>query len=72
MGWTRHVVNKNAYKIFVWKSQEKRTLGRSRHRRRWEDNMEMNLREIWCEIWDWIELANRLDFMNTITMLRIF
>jgi hypothetical protein len=34
----------NAYKIFVGKSEGKRSLRRPRHR--WEDNIRMDLREI--------------------------
>jgi hypothetical protein len=34
----------NAYKIFIRKPEGKRPLGRPR--RRWEDNIRMNLREI--------------------------
>jgi hypothetical protein len=36
---------RNAYNISVGKPEWKRPLGRSR--RRWEDNIRMNLREIW-------------------------
>jgi hypothetical protein len=40
---------KNAYRILVEKPEGKRPLGRSR--RRWEDNIRMDLREIgWCGI----------------------
>jgi hypothetical protein len=35
---------KNAYRILVGKPEGKRPLGR--HRRRWEDNIRMDLREI--------------------------
>jgi hypothetical protein len=37
----------NAYTIFVGKPECKRLLGR--HRRRWEDNIEMNLKELGCD-----------------------
>jgi hypothetical protein len=36
---------RNAYKILVGKSEEKTLLGRPR--RIWEDNIRMDLREIW-------------------------
>jgi hypothetical protein len=36
---------RNAYKILVGKPEGKRPLGR--HRRRWEDNIRMDLRKIW-------------------------
>jgi hypothetical protein len=42
---------RNAYKILVRKSGEKRTLGRTRHR--WGDNIKIDLKEIGC----WLDLA---------------
>jgi hypothetical protein len=39
----------------VGKSEGKRPLGRPR--RRWEDNIKMDLEEVVCEGVDWIELA---------------
>jgi hypothetical protein len=46
---------KNAYRILVGKPEGKRPLGRLR--RRWEDNIRMDLGEIgWGGI-DWIDLA---------------
>jgi hypothetical protein len=46
---------RNAYVILMGKPEGKRPLGRSR--RRWEDNIKMNLREIaWCG-GEWINLA---------------
>jgi hypothetical protein len=45
----------NAYRIVVRKSDGKRPLGRPR--RRWEDNMRLDLREIGWGGMDWIELA---------------
>jgi hypothetical protein len=45
----------NAYSIFVIDPEEERPLGRPR--RRWVDNVKMNLREIgWGSI-NWINLA---------------
>jgi hypothetical protein len=44
MGYMR-----NAYKIVVGKSERKRPLGR--HRRRWEDNIRTNLKEIGGKFW---------------------
>jgi hypothetical protein len=53
---TRHVAcwgdTKNAYTVLV-KSQGKNPHGKSRHR--WEDNIEINFREIWCECVDWFQ-----------------
>jgi hypothetical protein len=48
MRWAGHVAcmreKRNAYRILVGKPEGKRPLGRLRHR--WEDNIEMDLREI--------------------------
>jgi hypothetical protein len=40
----------------VGESEGKRPLGRLR--RRWEDNIKMDLQEVGCECMDWIELAH--------------
>jgi len=47
------------YKVLVGKPEEKRPLGRPR--RRWEDNIKMDLQEVECECMDWIELAQDTD-----------
>jgi hypothetical protein len=39
--------------------EEKKSLGRPR--RRWEDNIRMDLREIWWEIVDWMHMAEDRD-----------
>jgi hypothetical protein len=46
---------RNAYRILVGKSDGKRPLGRPR--RRWVDNIKMNLREVGWGGRDWIDLA---------------
>jgi hypothetical protein len=48
------------YRILVGKSGGKRPLGRPR--RRWEDNIMMDLQEEGCGSVDWIELA-RVGYM---------
>jgi hypothetical protein len=62
-----------AYKILVGKPGEKRLLGR--HRRRWEDNIKMDLRETACGGMDWSDLAQNRDqwraVVNTLMKLRI-
>jgi hypothetical protein len=50
MGETR-----NAYRILVGKPEGKKPLGRPR--RRWVDNIKMDLGEIGRDGTDWIELA---------------
>ena len=57
--WTGHVPrkeqNRNAYRVLVGKLEGKRHLGRPR--RRWKDNIKMDLREVGCDPGDWIDLA---------------
>jgi hypothetical protein len=53
--YSTHKENSNAYRILVGKPGEKRPLGRPR--RRWEDNIKMDLREIGWGDMDWIDLA---------------
>jgi hypothetical protein len=50
---------RNAYRILVGKLEGKRPLGRPR--RRWEDNIRMDLREIGWGGMDWIDLAQDRD-----------
>jgi hypothetical protein len=47
------------YKVLVGKPERKRSFGRPR--RRWEDNIKMDLQEIGCGEMDWIELAQDRD-----------
>jgi hypothetical protein len=64
---------KNAYRILVGKPEGKRPL--ERRRRRWEDNIRMDLREIGWGGVDWIDLAQDRDqwrpLMNTVINLRV-
>jgi hypothetical protein len=46
---------RNTYYILFGKSEGKRPLGRLR--RRWEDNIRMDLRQIGWEFGDWMHLA---------------
>jgi hypothetical protein len=46
---------RNAYRILVGKTEGKRPL--ERHRRRWENSIRMDLREIGWGGMDWIDLA---------------
>jgi hypothetical protein len=59
--------------ILVGKLEGKRPLGR--HRRRWEDNVKMDLREIGWDGMDWIDLADDRDqwraLVNTGMSLRV-
>ena len=59
MRWLGHVARigerRGVYRVLVGKSEGKRPL--RRHRRRWEDNIKMDLQEVGCGGRDWIELA---------------
>jgi hypothetical protein len=46
---------RGAYRVLVGKREGKRPLGKPR--RRWEDNIKMDLREVGWEGIDWIDLA---------------
>jgi hypothetical protein len=52
-------LKRNAYRILVGKPEGKRPLGRPR--RRWEDNIRMDHREIGWGDTDWIDLAQDRD-----------
>jgi hypothetical protein len=47
----------------VGRPEEKRPLGRPR--RRWEDNIKMDLQEVGCGDMDWIELAQDRQVAGT-------
>jgi hypothetical protein len=73
-GYVAHMEEKGkAYRILIGKPEGKRPLVRPR--RRWEDNIKMDLREIGWGGVDWIDLA--LDrgqwriLMNTVMNLRV-
>ena len=54
MGETRGV-----YRVLVGRPEGKRLIGRPR--RRWEDNIKMDLQEVRCVGMDWIDLAQDRD-----------
>jgi hypothetical protein len=60
------------YRVLVGKPEGKRPLGRPR--RRWEDNIKMDLQEVVCGCMDRIELAQDRDrwraVVNTVMNLR--
>jgi len=62
MGWARHVARvregRGVYRVLVGKPEGKRPLGRPR--RRWEDNIKMDLQEVGWGM-EWIELAQDRD-----------
>jgi hypothetical protein len=77
MRWTGHVAQigqeRGVYRVLVRKPEGKRQLGR--HRRRWEDNIRMDLQEVGCRGMDWIGLAQSRDrwraIVNAVMNLRV-
>jgi hypothetical protein len=63
MRWAGHVARMGAgrgvYRVLVGKPEGKRPMGRPR--RRWEDNIRMDLQEVGCVCEDWIGLAEDRD-----------
>ena len=61
------------YKFLVGKPEGKRPLGRPR--RRWEDNIKMDLQEVGCGGMEWMELAQDRErwraIVNAIMNLRV-
>ena len=68
MRWAGHVARigeeRGAYRVLVGKPEEKRPLGR--RRRRWVDNIRMDLQEVGCGYVDWIGLAQDRDRWRTL------
>jgi hypothetical protein len=77
MNMAEHVARteevRNTRNSFVGKTQSKKPLGRPR--RRWEDNIEIDLTEIWQKCVHWIHLAQDRDqwraLFYTVTNLRV-
>jgi len=77
MRWAGHVarmgVRRDVYRVLVGKPEGKRPLGRPR--RRWEDNIMMDLEEVGCGGGtEWIKLAQDMDkwraLVNSVMSLR--
>ena len=68
MRWAGHVARMDekrwAYRVLVGKPEGKRPLGRPR--RRWVDNIGMDLQEVGCGYVDWIGLAQDRDRWRTL------
>jgi hypothetical protein len=77
MRWAGHVAlmgeGRRVYRVLVGRPEGKRPLGR--HRRRWEDNIKMDLKEIGINGANWIQLAqDRVQWracVNTVMNLRV-
>jgi len=52
-------VRRGVYSVLVWKYEGRRSFGRPR--RRWENNIKMDLQEVGCRCIDRIELAQGRD-----------
>ena len=65
--------SRNAYRVLEEKPEGKRPLGRPRCR--WEDNINMDLREVGCDPGDWIGLAKDKDewraYVRAVKNLRV-
>jgi len=68
MRWAGHVARmgeeRGTYRVLVGKPDVKRPLGRPR--RRWMDNIRMDLQEVGCGYVDWIGLAQDRDRWRTL------
>jgi hypothetical protein len=64
---------RNEFRILVGKPEGKRPLGRPR--RRWVDNIKIDLRGIGWDVMDWIDLAQDRDqcrtLVNTVMNFRV-
>jgi hypothetical protein len=77
MRWAGHVARmgegRGVYRVLVGRPERKRPLARPR--RRWEDNIKMDLREIEIDGANWFRLAeDRVQwqaFVNTVMKLRV-
>jgi hypothetical protein len=77
MRWAGHVARmgegRGVYRVLVGRPESKRPLGRPR--RRWEDNIKMDLKEIGIDGANWIQLTygsvQWLACVNTVMTLRV-
>jgi len=68
MRWAGHVARigerEGLYRVSVRKPEGRRPFGRPR--RRWEDNIKIDLQEVGCGGMDWFELAEDRDRCRTL------
>ena len=68
MRWARHVARRGewrgVHRVLVGKPEGKRPLGRPR--RRWEDNIKMDLQDVEGSRGDWMELAQDRDMWRAL------
>ena len=55
---------RSAFKILTGKRKEKRPLGRPR--RRWEDNIRMDLKEICINVGNWVDSAQDRNYWRAL------
>ena len=75
--WAGHIArmeqSRNAYRVLVGKPEGKRPLGIPR--RRWEDNIKIDLREVGYDPGEWIDLAEDRDqwraYVKSVMNLRV-
>ena len=75
--WAGHVERmgerRGVYRLLAGKPEGKRQLWRPR--RRWEDNIKMNIQKVGCGSMDWIELTQDRDrwraLLNAVMNLRV-
>jgi hypothetical protein len=64
---------RGVYRVLVGRPEGKRPLGRPRNR--WEDNIEIDLREMWIDEVNWTRLARDTvlwrAFVRTVMNLRV-
>jgi hypothetical protein len=73
MRWAGHAARigekRDAYRILVGKPEEKTPLGRPR--RRWVDNVKLDLIEIGWDCVDWIDTAQDREHWRALVNLRV-
>jgi len=71
--WHAWIERRGAYKVLVGKPEEKRPLGRPRHRR--EDNIKIDLQRVGLGDMDWFDVAQDRDSwradVNLVLNLRV-
>jgi hypothetical protein len=71
--WAGHVErmgeDRGVHRVLVGKPEGRRLLARPR--RRWEDNITMDLREVGCGCVGWMELAQDRDRWRAVMNLRV-
>jgi transcription termination factor 2 len=77
MRWAGHVARtgerRGVYRVLVGKPEGRKPLGRPR--RRWKDNIKMDLQEVGCEGMDWIAVAQNRNrwraLVNPVMNIRV-